>query len=332
MFYDISAGAIRKAIRFTILIFPILLVSCSTLKIWEAKSLKEGIPHFEGSIASICTPIELEYHPTHIAFKLLTVEMAELHERDICDLFFLGRPIERIACETHVKEYGDKIEKVRQERNVVGKIDILGIGKDLVWNIESLEMSIDGRQYKPNVPINRVRVLSDCYGRAREVKISFPTLEKEGNKSIPRPGTGAYSKVVKLFKQSLFPLPDKPIVTGDVLYSFSLSEMVAEMLAFWGEQHEHEILDHFESCEKNMDYIVKGWSYANNRKVLIVDLHFIGSIRVGGKEMMVTNVGFVLFDAKSGHVVKREHLSHMEYGESQFKIWHKNESSIHNGG
>jgi len=329
MFVSIASIRTKAFKEFGFLIIIIIfLSSCASLKRLEQKLPKEELPHFEGFIIPISTPVELKYWPSCIDFQVSTIEMAELSDLDICKLFFIGQPMSRIACEKDVEKFGDKVQITRETKATSGNITVTHSRENLVWNIKTLQVTIEDREWKPSLPINDIWVLSDCHGRVREIEISFPALEKADAPDIPKPGTKRYKKAVKLFKQSLLPLPEKPIVTGDALCSFSLSAIVGEMLAFWGEADGQNILPTLEDSRQTLKYEVKGWSYINDRKVLVADLDFSGTMKIEGETMNVKNAGFVLLDAASGHIMVREHLSHMKYGKSQFKVWQKTVSQI----
>jgi len=329
MFISIPSLRTKAFKEFAALIIIIIfLSSCASLKKLEQNLPKEGLPNFDGFIIPILSPVELKYWPSCIDFQVSTIEMTELSDLDICKLFFIGQPISRIACENDVDKCGDNVQITRETKATSGNINVIHSGKNLVWNIKTLRVTIEDREWKPSLPINDICVLSDCHGRVREIEISFPALEKAEAPDIPKPGTKRYKKAVKLFKQSLLPLPEKPVMTGDALCSFSLSAIVGEMLAFWGEIDGQNILPTLEDSRQTLRYEVKGWSYINDRKVLVADLDFSGTMKIEGETMNVQNVGFVLLDATSGHIMLREHLSHIRYGKSQFKVWQKTVSQI----
>jgi hypothetical protein len=132
-----------------------------------------------------------------------------------------------------------------------------------------------------------------------------------------------YLEAVNLFKQSILILPAKPVMTGDILQSVLVSEMVAEMLAFWGEQDKQQVLSVIEAGEDDLNYRVIGWSYIDKVKVLVTELRYNGSVKISDKPMFIDNVGYVLLHAGNGHVLRRENLSHMRYGKSEFRILYK---------
>lgn len=314
-----------------LVIIIIFLSSCAAQKRLEENLTKEELPHFDGHIIPISEHVRLKYSPSRIDFQVSTIEMAELFDLDLCRLLFIGQPLSRIACENDVEKFGNKSQIIRETKARSGNITVTHSGQNLVWNVRTSQVIRGNQEWKPRLPINDVWVLTDCSGKIREIEISFPALEKVQAQDIPKPGTKEYKQTINLFRQSLLPLPEKPVRTGDALCSFSLSAIVGEMLAFWGEVNEQSIFHTLEDNGQALKYEVKGWSYFNERKVLVAELDFSGTIKAGDETMNVKNAGFVLLDAVSGHIMVREHLSQMKYGKSQFKVCHRTVSQIRGG-
>jgi hypothetical protein len=332
MFFTIASIRTKAFKNSTFLIIIIILLSsCAAQKRLTQKLPKGGLPHFDGPIIPISKHVKLKYSPSRIDFQVSTIEMAELFDLDLCKLLFIGQPLSKIACENDVEKFGNKAQIINETTVTSGNIIVTRWGENLVWDVRTLQVTRGDQVWKPSLPINSVWVLSDCRCKVREIEISFPALEKAQAQDIPKPGTQEYKKAVNLFRQSFLPLPEKPVRTGNALCSFSLSAIVGEMLSFWGEVNGQSILHILEDNGQTLKYEVKGWSYFNERKVLVAELDFSGTIKVGDQTMNVKNAGFVLLDAVSGHMLAREHLSHMKYGKSQFKVCHKTVSQIRGG-
>jgi hypothetical protein len=315
--------SVRKIRILTSVLVITLITSCALLPSKRREELEQYAPYFKGLVTPIAEPEELKYLPTTNSFQIRVHEKAELSGVDICELFLLGRPWERIACVAEAEEQSDEIETAKEERILEGFTSVSSFGEDLKWDLKTLALSIDGQEWKSNLPINHVQVISNCYGELSSIKVSFPALEEAGVRDIPSPGTKGYLQAVNLFKQSILVLPAKPIVTGDILQSVPLSEMVAEMLAFWGEQDKQQVLSVIDAGKDNLNYRVIGWSYIDKVKVLVTELRYNGSVKISGKPMFIDNVGYVLLHAGNGHVLQRENLSHMRYGKSEFRILYK---------
>ena len=297
-----------------------IITSCALLPSKGPEELEQYTPYFKGLVAPLAKPEELKYSPISYTFQIRVHEKAELSGLDICELFFLDHPRERMACVADAQEQSDKIETAKEERIFEGFTNVSPFGEGLKWDINTLALSIDGQEWRPILPINHVQVISNRYGRPSNIEISFPALEDTGARDIPYPGTKGYLQAVNLFKQSILVLPDKPIVTGGILQSVPVSQMVAEMLAFWGEQDKRQVLSAIEAGQDNLKYSVVGWSHIGKVKVLVTELLYKGSVRIGGKPMFINTVGYVLLNLKNGHILQRENLTHMRYGKSEFSI------------
>ena len=297
-----------------------MITSCALLPSKGREKLEQYTPHFKGLVTPLAEPEVLQYSPISYTFQIRVHEKAVLSGLDVCELFLLDHPRERKACIADAQEQSDKIEIAKEERTFEGFTNVSRFGEGLKWDIKTLALSIDGREWRPILPINHVQVISSRYGKPSNIEISFPALEDAGARDIPYPGTKGYLQAVNLFKQSILILPEKPIVTGSVLQSVPVSQMVAEMLAFWGEQDQQQILSLIDAGKDNLKYSVVGWSHLDQVKVLVTELLYNGSVKIGGKPMFINTVGYVVLNLKNGHILQRENLTHMRYGKSVFSI------------
>ena len=310
----------RKIRTLASLLVIAIITSCALFPPKGREELEQYTPYFKGLVAPLAKPEELKYSPTSYTFQIRVHEKAELSGQDICELFLLDHPRERMACVADAREQSEKIETAKEERIFEGFTNVSRFGEGLKWDIQTLALSIDGQEWRPILPINHVQVVSNRYGRPSKIEISFPALEDTGARDIPYPGTKGYLQAVNLFKQSILVLPEKPIVTGSVLQSVPVSQMVAEMLAFWGEQDQQQILSLIDAGKDNLQYSVVGWSHMDEVKVLVTELLYNGSVKIGGKPMLINTVGYVLLNPNNGHILQRENLTHMRYGKSAFSI------------
>jgi hypothetical protein len=311
---------VRKIKTLASLLVIAIVASCALFPSKGREELEQYTPYLKGLVVPLAEPEELKYSSVSYSFQILVHEKAELSGVDICELFLLDRPRERMACVADAQEQSDKIETAEEERIFEGVTNVSRFGEGLKWDIKTLALSIDGQEYRPSQPINHVEVISNRYGRPSNINISFPALEDAGARDIPYPGTKDYLQAVNLFKQSILVFPEKPIVTGGILQSVPVSQMVAEMLAFWSGQDKQQVLSVIDSGKDNLKYSVAGWSHINKVKVLVTELRYNGSVKIVDKPLLINTVGYVLLNLENGHILQRENLTHMRYGKSEFNI------------
>lgn len=91
-------------------------------------------------------------------------------------------------------------------------------------------------------------------------------------------------------------LPSEPIVTGSVLFP----QTVAEMLGTLPGLSER-------TAERRVGYVVKGWGYLGDQKVLVTDLTFDAPLsELTNERTSMTMSGYALFDPDTFARIKTE--------------------------
>lgn len=159
-------------------------------------------------------------------------------------------------------------------------------------------MTIDNQSFTSNIPIIEARRLTDQRGIIKELECSFPRLEQEGVKDIPKPGSKEYENFMRDLKRIQPGFTSDTVITGDVILSINLSDVIPGLKEMYGLR---KIKD------DQVKYIVKGWSYFNDRKVLVTEVDLNTNIQPDShNSYSIFYKGYALFDANTFHLIKEE--------------------------
>ena len=138
------SSSVIKINTLTLLLIVTLVTSCALFRTEQREELEQYVPYFKGLVTPVAEPEELKYRPISNSFQIRVHEKSELSGLDICELFLLGRPWEKIACVADAEKQSDKIETAKEERILEGFTNVSRFGEDLKWDIKTLALSIDG--------------------------------------------------------------------------------------------------------------------------------------------------------------------------------------------
>ena len=235
-------------------------------------------PKYTGMIIPISVPVSAEYRP---------VSMNTKSDGSIETLMFVD----------------GKEKKEVSNTSTFSNTKISAIGDKLEWVTTIHKMVFANKTYESKIPIKEIREISNRYGLIEEMEISYPRLLQEGNKEIPSPGSDAYEQEKKEAKFGQRVLSSEPIITGSVLFRWDLSEMFRLI---------PEASTIIPNGEGKLEYIVKGWSYYKDRKVLVTEVAFNKSFQINYNNnevaVSISLIGYSLFDAQTFALLEEEFI------------------------
>jgi hypothetical protein len=279
----------------------LLLVSCSVTTQHMADTPRDSLPRFTGVIMPITVPVKARYSQISLTAN------ADSDTQIV------------------VTDTGGKKTTERTKTTTYSKMVVTANGDKLQWSSTAHKMAVNGQVYESSIPIVEIRAVSDRVGKFDEVEIHFPALVKEGAKDIPTPGSPEYERHLRALRRVWPGLSVEPVTTGSSLVSIPLSDMM-------------ELSDEVVSGIDPGDQVklkVKGWSYYNDRKVLVTEVDFSKSNLMGrgGVGVSIGMDGYLLFDALTFAIVRSDMLCSGELFRSGerigfFKGWIKYSASL----
>ena len=271
----------KPCLLFVIVFLAILTISCASPI--KEKLFSRANPQFDGIVTPITIPIQFEYKPASGNFKLDTIVGA-----------IVGN-----------KKYSD-------ESSFSGNFQVSRLGDSLIWNSKITRMKTGNNSFAPTLPILDARLLTNKFGKIEESEISFPAFEKANIEENQRKKIYDDTKnALKNFGQSL---PQTPIKSGDVLAVLMDKDQIEAMVQHLWTSAPALSFDSAEHHDINL--ILKGWSYYQNRKVLVGLVHDsllinaqpILSVQKSELNFHIKIIGYSLLDWETLHSVNDELL------------------------
>lgn len=255
----------------------------------SATEAAEGVrfPVFDGTIIPIELPFQPEYgpHKSVMTFHLVTEGK------------FAKEPPDKITLDM-------RIERLARKK-----------GNNLEWTAEVKEMTILGKRLHSRSPLLTARWNSTTNGVVDGFEVDLPGLREMAMRKedgLPNMSTGMadYDRAFRQFmhKQKL---PDKPVISGSVLFTQQISDMVGELQGLTPAAAKGEVR-----------YLVKGWGYYGDQKVLVAESKLdTPLVFEGGDTCSITGSGYELFDVATFALVKTDYLMILS-GQEGGKLFH----------
>ena len=232
----------KKIIIICILVFSIS--ACTPFRHPLEKRLENGdIPQFNGYISPISVPIQPMYSPVTSDFNYSQAMKISGNE-------------------------GSKTFNETEYIEMTGRTKIAKLGDLLTWDLYVNKIIIGGETLSfPNHNWIEIRMLTDKFGEVREVEITSPALiaanmkKKEMDEFI-----ASISESMNLFT-GVF--PKNPVRSGDYIFKADKS-FILKQLSKIGVNH----------IDNEFKYIIKGWGYLNNNKVIVASINEIMNLDV----------------------------------------------------
>jgi hypothetical protein len=153
--------------------------------------------------------------------------------------------------------------------------------------------------------------LTQKNGETIKIELSYPASEMQSGDE-PKRGTKEYYALVAGWPYSFYTvLPNKPIQTGDTLFSVPIRECIPQNLVDWLSR-----LTEFEPIGRNTEEtlqwktMLQGWSRYNEKKVLVGKISERTGLRLrdnsGGLSAAID--GYTVIDAETFQPMKGETL------------------------
>jgi hypothetical protein len=259
---------------FIILLFiPFLIMACATTQTpLQKKLLINSTPHFNGYISKIYKPFQPMYRPVESNCKLsISMEFPETTNSST-DKF------------TKYIEMTDsyKIEK---------------LGDLLTWEHKYINITVDGKTVTLKGSPAFCRMLMDRFGNIQEVELMHPKFRVPNMYPTEQ---GEFISNLKSMHIIFYPpLPNNPVRSGDPIFKIfgitSFSEIDTEL------RKDFRIY-------KDLEYIIDGWSFFNEKKVVVASIDKVMDITEGNVEWQIKINGYTLYDAETFQIVDG-HLS-----------------------
>ena len=255
---------------FGIISLALLTISCASPM--EKKLFSEVNPKFDGIVTPIDIPIQLEYKPASGNFKV-----------DI----IVGVIFKSLI-------FGNK--KNSFEMDASGNFHISQLDDSLIWNVKITRMKTENKIFTPTLPIVDARLFTNKSGIIEESEISLPAIDKiDMTESEGKKLYDDLKDIIKDFNQGL---PQTPVQSGDVLTQLMESNEIEEIVKKMREQDYSLTLKEREFTDINL--ILKGWSYYQNRKVFVGAINDSLMLKARNPELTIhlKIIGYSLFDWK----------------------------------
>lgn len=170
-------------------------------------------------------------------------------------------------------------------------------GEKLEWRADMFSMTLLGKQVHTKEPLMAARWRTNSLGSLDGFEVAFPGMSELGISDMqpPKPGTREYNDIRRQLGATA-QLPSEPIVTGSVLFRQTVADMFGALPGLSAA-----------ASERRVGYVVKGWGYLGDRKVLVTDLTFdTPLVDQAGERTSVTASGYALFDPDTFARVKSE--------------------------
>ena len=226
----------------------------------DAAPKPEQFPRFDGTVIAF----ELPFHPEYRPHRSITTITADVTMK-------MGSETLSVPAKTKVEQ------NVRRS------------GSKLEWTAEIREMNFFGKPIRSRTPLMTARWLSDNNGSVEGFEMAFPGMKDlglSGDLEAPKPGTAEYANALRQFGGGLR-LPSEPVVTGSILFKQKLVDLFGEAPGLDASKLQQEV-----------GYVVKGWGYYRDRKVLVTEQAFDAPLPMEGEDRAsITLAGYTLFDA-----------------------------------
>ena len=256
----------------------VALVSCIHSAAFGKASVNFELPQFRELVSPISTPIKLEYKPATVEFNSLTTTL----------------------------EKGKKTLISTEGRYTVSEM-----GQLLLWNLEIVSVKTGNRKVSPELPIIKGRLLTEKNGKTKEIELTYPALEQQVG-DVPKWGTKEFHSLVAGWSYSFFTvLPEKPIRTGDTLYSVPVRECIPENQRDWlAALTKFEPAEPARSKDLRWKTTLKGWADYEGKRVLVgeIDESTVLKRRDGIGNLTIKIKGYTLLDAETFQPLKGETL------------------------
>ena len=227
----------RRYVFLTCLFFlPVILISCaSPLK---RKLTSDQKINYRGSIIPVNDPVQLMYKPVKAKFKILSVVLARVENREIS-----------------------------QEPSIYGYYHVTRFGDQLLWNIKVTKMEMGDQSFSSLIPLVDARLLTDHHGNTVKLELALPYFDKS------KMGKPAYYKLYHNVKRNIThqfskSYPRKPVRSGDLIHCFSDRE-IKEMLA---QAFITPKPDSGTRGIRDINYTIDGWGNYEGKQVLIASV------------------------------------------------------------
>lgn len=154
-----------------------------------------------------------------------------------------------------------------------------------------------GKQMRTKAPLMAARWRTNSLGSLDGFEVAFPGMSELGitDMESPKPGTPEYNDIRRQLGATA-QLPSEPIITGSVLFPQTVAEMFGALPGLSSA-----------ASARGVGYVVKGWGYLGDRKVLVADLTFDSPLADQGNERTsMTMSGYSLFDPDTFARLKSE--------------------------
>ena len=245
------------------------LMACASTNYLIEKELRDSkTPKYDGPITPIVIPIQAEYTPVKIEFKVSTsMSMSDMINGSI------------VNDTSHLE--------------TVGKKEVLKLGELLTWDISINKLITNRDTLAPNTAIVSLRVLTDKYGNIHESEIMSSFLDGSSvNKKVRDNLIEGIRKSMKVFGVAPI-LTNVPLRSGDTIMEIDKA-LFAEMM---------ETTEENVSFTKELKWKVDGWSYFNKRRVIVTSIDDDAAIYYKDYRLDIEVKGYCIFDPESFQII-----------------------------
>lgn len=273
----IKGDIMKKNKLLLFLLMVILLTACQALEPpLKKRLLYGGAPIFEGYITPISVPIQPMYKPVSIKTELSQA--------------------------TYTKTIkNSSIEETFESVEYFGETKISSLGDMLLWDGKITKIIINGKTTAPDIPLMEMRMLSDSYGKFKEVEMSSPALSKA---NVDQEAIDNYLDAFKKMMKKSYPhLPDKPVRSGDYFQKIDTSFFADVYNAMFPDDPIPKI------DGDALGSIIKGWGYYNEKKVVVASMD--ERFHIGfppGPTFQIKMNGYTLIDPETFQAIYAEIL------------------------
>lgn len=173
---------------------------------------------------------------------------------------------------------------------VEGKCKIAKLGEMLTWEMIVDKMLLKGKTISPSLPLIEARILTDKHGVIKEVEASSPSLAPKADQKV-------IDEFVESMKDSVkrpcISLPMSPVHTGDVITKISKDTFLKMM----------PLIKANYTMNDEIAYIVQGWSYYKNKKVIVATINETITVELKGIDLQMKFNGYNLFDSETFQIL-----------------------------
>ena len=198
---------------------------------------------------------------------------------------------------TKYAKYPDQntIKEMVQDLEITGSYDVQSMGEFLVRQVHFEALVVDKQTYAPGMPLLQTRAIIDRRGHVKKIEFSAPALRRS-NIDIED-----MEKYMEESIRSMTVLPEGPIRNGDVITKFK-GGVLPDILMDASRGG---------NTQRDLEYRLQGWSYFNQRKVVVAAAHEAFTAEIGPSKSILFDVrldGYNLYDFETFQLISGERL------------------------